>query len=469
MHSQHLIAQILHGKWFIEPRFADSMAPVISNLLNGYTAVEEEIDKELAFAVHPGATARAAKFSYWDGFDRAPAGSIAIIKLKGVLLKDDQYCGPIGTARVGEIIKAAAAHENIGGIVLHVDSPGGTVDGTEVLGNIIKAVEKPIVTFVDGLMASAAIWTGSFGDEIIASTDTDEIGSVGVMLSFADIQPYWESLGVKFHNINASTSPDKNKVWEELREGKYENFIKNVLDPLDKKFMNTIRENLPNVEDKHLTGKMFFARDLIGIIVDSIGSLDDAVERCSELATELEEKNKTSISAAAEKNKTTSTEDVVETTAEEETEETTEEVVETPATEEKTNIINMKQYKNVNTVLGVESLEAVDEHVSLNDKSLAALDAGLDANGAIQLQTDLDAANGTIGTQTTTISERDATIVENVAEIARLKGKAVEETIVAKTKIDDEDLNKANHDTVVSDDDDFATMVEKVGNEYLPS
>jgi ClpP class serine protease len=97
--------------------------------------------------------------------------------------------------------------------------PGGTVDGTEALANSVKSVEKPVVTFVDGLMASAAFWVGSQADEIIASTDTDEIGSVGVLLSFADLQPYWESLGIKFHKLVASTSPDKTKIWEDLRTG----------------------------------------------------------------------------------------------------------------------------------------------------------------------------------------------------------------------------------------------------------
>lgn len=471
MHSSHLIQSILQSKWAIDPGYAFTQGPVIANLLNHHIDFErQEPDKMTAFAVAPSAGVRTAKYSYWDGFDRAPAGSVAIVRLKGVLLKDDQYCGPAGTATIGEVIKAAGEHENIAAIVLHIDSPGGTVDGTEALGNIVKAVEKPVVTFVDGLMASAAFWVGSYADEIFASTDTDEIGSVGVMLSFMDVQPYWESLGIVFRTMKASTSPDKNQIWEDIRQGKKEAvdlFIKEVLDPLDEKFMGIIRENLPEIEDQHLTGKVFFARDIMNIVVDRIGTLDDAVNRAAELANQ--KKGNTGGGASATEKKTVIEEETVAATLEQTEEQTSVEDEHNLLTNKNT----MKQYKNVNAALGVETLEAVDEVVSLNDDQLEALDTALGANNPEELQTQLDAANNTIGTLNTTVSghvetiaARDASIVEKDAEIARLKGKA-EDTTTAKPAGDDTDLNKGKTKTVVSDEDDFETAVQKVNNEYL--
>ncbi len=445
MHSPHLISAILNGKWAIEIGFGLTQGPVIANLLNQYIDFEkQEPDPMSAFAIVPGAGTRQTRYSYWNGFDQAPAGSIAVIKLKNTLMKDDQYCGPVGTATIGEIIKAAGAHDNIDGIVLHVDSPGGTVDGTEALANIVKSVEKPVVTFVDGLMASAAFWVGSQADEIIASTDTDEIGSVGVLLSFADLQPYWESLGIKFHKLVASTSPDKTKIWEDLRDGKYDTYIKEVLDPLDEKFMKAIRENLPNIEDKHLTGKVFFARDLMGIVVNSIGTLDDAINRASELAGERKN-NRESGNDAQESDDNQSI-----------------------------HLLHMKQFENVNAALGVESLESVDGVVSLNEEQLEVLDNKLGENNAEALQSQLDAVGETVKQHEATISDRDATIAqkddelaEKETEISRLKGKAAGDSAAAKTEGDDKDLNKGNIKTVVSASDDFETAVQKVSDEYL--
>ncbi len=81
----------------------------------------------------------------------------------------------------------AASNPNIAAIVLQIDSPGGEVSGTQQLADVIKSVQKPVVAFVDGMMASAALWIGSAADEIIASTPQDIIGSIGTMMSFGDM------------------------------------------------------------------------------------------------------------------------------------------------------------------------------------------------------------------------------------------------------------------------------------------
>ena len=284
MNSTKLLSAVLRGKWLIDPVFAMSQGAVIANILNPATIFSgAEVKKPSAYAVSPKAVS-SVQYSYRDGFSNAPKNSIAVILISGPLMKEDQYCGPIGMQQIGQIIKMADSCPNIDGMVLQIDSPGGTVDGTETLGNIVRNAQKPVVTFVDGQMCSAALWIGSSADEVIASTDTDEIGSVGVLVQFADMQPYFEKQGVTFHIVKASTSIDKVKMWEDLRTGKYDDYIKEILDPLDEKFMNTIRANCTNVQDKHLTGKVFFARDVMGVYVNSIGTIDDAILRASVLA-----------------------------------------------------------------------------------------------------------------------------------------------------------------------------------------
>lgn len=340
MTSIQLISAILRGKWLLEPNFAVTQGSVIASVLNRKTEVEEQEPDEFSAYAVSAQNITGVRYSWYRGFDKAPPKSVAVVSVSGPLMKEDQFCGPIGMATIGQIIKEAENHANIDAIVLSIDSPGGTVDGTETLANIVKSTQKPIVTFVDGLMASAALWIGSSADEIIASTDTDEIGSVGVLMSFADIQPYWEKKGVKFHTITASTSPEKVKMWEDLREGKYDTYIKDILDPLDEKFMNVIKENRPGVEDQHLTGKVFFARDVMGVFVDSIGTIEEAILRAYELANPEDEED----------------------------------------SENHQNTKSMKQFEKLNAALGVDSLEAVDESVSLNEEQLQALEDQLAAN-----------------------------------------------------------------------------------------
>ena len=375
MHSIQFLSAILKGNWLIEPNFAFAQGSLIASFINRQTEFAPEILNPLTAYAVDTKDFNGAKHSSGEGFTGAPKNSVAVISVKGVLMKEDMICGPAGTATLGKIIQQADNNPNITAIVLHIDSPGGTVDGTEALANLIRNTQKPVVAFVDGLMASAALWIGSAANEIIASTDTDEIGSVGVIMRFADWQPHWEKKGVKFHTVAASTSPEKNKAFDELREGNYDAYIKEVLDPLDEKFMNVIKERFPNCEDKHLTGKVFFARDVMGVFVNSIGTLGDAVTRAYQLANPEEENTNHNLK----------------------------------------NIRTMKQFEKLNAVLGLDALESADESVSMNEEQLELVESALlqndqaVTNARTEAETQRDAANTQLATAE---SQRDAANAE---------------------------------------------------------
>jgi len=382
MHPIRLVSAILKGKWYIDPDFALAQGPVIAGLLNRQTelfplAADTAEPKTLAVA---GTGIKAVRWSRRDGFDMAPYGAVAIIDVKGPLMKEDQDCGPDGMATIGMRIREADTNTNISAIVLHVDSPGGTVDGTQALAAIVKSTQKPVVTFVDGLMASAALWIGTSAREVIASTDTDEVGSVGVILNFADVRPVYEKQGVVFHTVLASTSPDKQKSYNDLRAGKYDEIIKDQLDVLDEKFMNAVRENRPMVEDRHLTGKVFFARDVMGVFVDSIGAIETAIIRAAQLAEPEEDSNSQQITK---------------------------------------NISSMKQFILLNAVLGVPSLESVDEVVSLNEEQLTEIEDALEQINQVTAERDtaIAARDEAVAARDLAVTERDDAAAERESAV----------------------------------------------------
>ena len=90
-------------------------------------------------------------------------------------------------------------------IVLSIDSPGGTVDGTDNLANAIFAArgKKPIVALGDGTLASAAYWIASGADQIFASDNSAKIGSIGVVATHEDYSRAEENAGVKVTEITA--------------------------------------------------------------------------------------------------------------------------------------------------------------------------------------------------------------------------------------------------------------------------
>lgn len=403
MHSIQFLSAILKGNWLIESNFAFAQGSLIASFINRQTEFTPEISTPLtAFAVD-AKDINGTKYINNEGFNGTPQNSVAVISVKGVLMKEDMVCGPAGTATLGRIIQQADSNPNISSIVLHIDSPGGTVDGTEALANLIRNTQKPVVAFADGLMASAALWIGSAANEIIASTDTDEIGSVGVIMRFADWQPHWEKKGVKFHTVAASTSPEKNKDFDALREGNYDAYIKEVLDPIDKKFMDVIKERFPNCEDKHLTGKVFFARDVMDVFVNSIGTLSDAITRAYQLSNPKEENTNHNLK----------------------------------------NTRTMKQFAKLNAVLGLDALESADEAVSMNEEQLELVESALlqndqaVADARTEAETQRDAANASLVTAQTSLANAtaafdaiDPTIAS--AESPEAKAQAVRTLLAAK-------------------------------------
>jgi len=267
-----LASAILKEIWAIEPRTALAYGSTLSLILNEKKVVIQEQEQIQPFAVSSNGVIK-------GDIEEADRDSIAVIPVIGPLMKYSQFCGPVGMKTIGRWIQRVDRDDNFKAIVLNIDSPGGTVAGTEQLANIIKETNKPIVAFVDGMACSAGMWIASAADEIIASLPNDEIGSIGVMISFADMQPYWEEQGVKFHRINADQSSEKNKVIYDALEGNYEGIRKEMLNPVADTFIETIKSNRPQVTDDMLTGKVFFAKDVKGTLIDEIGNFDYAIER----------------------------------------------------------------------------------------------------------------------------------------------------------------------------------------------
>lgn len=275
-----LLAEILSGPWLINTERSAAYASVLLSLIKGERIFEG--DSSLARERNrPYILAGSGDQNKRIGFSdtNIPAGSVAVIPIRSEILKYDQPCGPRGTQSILNDIKAANQNPGIKSMVLIIDSPGGQVSGTDLLAEAIRNSTTPVVAFIDGLTASAAYWIISGASKIIASSDLDRIGSIGTMMMVEDLQPALEQLGVKFHEVYATLSADKNADFNEVLDGKYESYRKNVLDVINTKFLASIRNNRPSVDESTLTGRIFFASQAIELgLIDEIGSYEQAIE-----------------------------------------------------------------------------------------------------------------------------------------------------------------------------------------------
>jgi len=381
----YLASTILNEPWAINPEFIAGYAPIISNILNNNIAFER------GEPVLPLVISSSFNSIDEDGTEIKETRSVQVIKISGALTKNSQFCGPAGMDQIGSWIKQADNDQSIDSMLLKFDTPGSTVAGAETLANIIKETKKPILAFVDDLCCSGGYWLASQCDEIIANNTTAQIGSIGVLLTFMDVQPALEKMGVKFHSITAPQSVNKTKTFDKLRAGDYEEYKTNTLQPLAQKFIDTVKTNRPKAEDKHFTADVFFAQDVVGTLIDSIGNIDTAIQRAATLAT---------VSITAHSNPPQIT-------------------------------MKKPEYNRLAKASGVPSLETDDGSINLTADMAQAAEAALEAHETAQADLQKKITNqSTAQTRITQLEAELQTATERIAELS--KGAGADSAIIKK-------------------------------------
>ena len=279
MKKSNILHSILNGYWGIAPHIALNYLPFVQKLLSRekVSAVNPKACDDLYYTISPsGAVVE-------DSLESSFPGSVLVVNICGVLTKYDQEDMCLeeiaGMQTIGNLLLQAYQNQNIRAIVLNIDSPGGTVDGTEQLAKIIGQRNKPVVAFFSGMCASAAYWIASGCDEIIGESQTCQVGSIGVMLQYQDLQPMYEQLGVKFHTVVADQSTDKNKDFTEMLKDNYEPIKVHSLNPIAQIFIEAVKANRPQVKPEQLTGQIYLAKDVVGSLIDVLGDFRFAIER----------------------------------------------------------------------------------------------------------------------------------------------------------------------------------------------
>ena len=122
---------------------------------------------------------------------------VALVRAQGVMaLGVDGWYGCCDMERLAEEIEEADADANITAIVVEMDSPGGTVNGTPEAAKRIASISKPILFWTSRQMCSAAYWLASSAD-MIAASPSSTVGSIGCVLAFYDQSALYEQFGTK--------------------------------------------------------------------------------------------------------------------------------------------------------------------------------------------------------------------------------------------------------------------------------
>lgn len=144
---------------------------------------------------------------------KASNGKVAIIQIFGSLFaRWDYYMywyGGVAMDMLGEILDALEKDSGIDGVVLHIDSNGGELAGTELLGKKIFKFTKPILAYADNAAHSAAYWLASQCNEIYAASLTTYMGSIGVVMRHVNRGEMYKMNGLEITYVAAPQSTNK--------------------------------------------------------------------------------------------------------------------------------------------------------------------------------------------------------------------------------------------------------------------
>lgn len=218
----------------------------------------------------------------------SPEPNVLVLPVQGAMSRSS-YWG-FGNEFFIRQLQAAAQDADYKGVVLSMDSPGGTADSTPAFAQAVAEFKKvkPIVTST-AYCASAAYYVASQSSEIqIEDQAASSMGSIGTLLIYENYTKYLEQQGISMEIMRAKGSEDKARVnWIEELTPESRADLQSMLDACQKEFAGAVKRGRAGkiTSDEVFTGKMYGANDAIKLgLADRKGNLATAVKRVLELS-----------------------------------------------------------------------------------------------------------------------------------------------------------------------------------------
>jgi protease-4 len=215
--------------------------------------------------------------------------NIAVVVAAGDILNGTQPAGAVGGESTAVLLRTALSDESVKGVVLRVDSPGGSVFASEVIAQEIRALQaagKPVVASMGSIAASGGYWISAVSDKIVASPATIT-GSIGVVGMFPTYQRTLQAVGVATDGVGTTPwagqlRPDREmsdamkQIFQLMINDTYDDFITGVAE---------VRSMEKEAVDQVAQGQVWTGQDALeNGLIDQLGSYEDAVELAAELA-----------------------------------------------------------------------------------------------------------------------------------------------------------------------------------------
>lgn len=216
--------------------------------------------------------------------DRTAADRIVKIEASGTIM-------PPFTERIIEMVEQARDDDNVKGVVLVIDSPGGLVADSHQIYHRLKelSAKKPVYVAMKRIAASGGVYIAMGAGESgkIFAEPTTWTGSIGVIIPRYDLSGLAEKFGVKSDSLMTGPFKDSlnmlkpmseadRELWGEIMDDSFDRFVKIVAEGRKGLDEDTVRTKLA-------TGQVFTASQALDNgLIDGIAFDDDVVDKLQE-------------------------------------------------------------------------------------------------------------------------------------------------------------------------------------------
>jgi ClpP class serine protease len=286
-----LAFELYRGVWFVD----GSESTFKSMLHEARTFVPDDTQKLNTFCLKDISAVNGVEMSGNSKQERKK--KIAVTNISGVVTRSGGSSSRGMEELSAEMLMADQDPDVIGHLV-KFNTPGGSEPAMRYMKVTLASLTKPKVTMVvrQGMAASAGLGMLVEGDFVMAESADAMVGSHGVMWGTSGVpNGQKDAAGEVNFVVISDGSPDKNKATQDAINNNDTSLMKKEVNELYGWFASSTKSRRPNVKDEHLTGAMYKATEVVGSLIDAIGTEADAVNKILELSntkTNFKAKNK---------------------------------------------------------------------------------------------------------------------------------------------------------------------------------
>ena len=208
----------------------------------------------------------------WEGGGRKFENHLARIRIDGLITGDQKTL---------DLLKEVSEADQVKGVILRIDSPGGTTAGSEAVYDAIRRIsaKKPVVAVMDTVAASGGYITALAADRIVARGNTIT-GSIGVIFSMPEISKLLDTIGVNMEELRSGDLKAEPSPYKPMSDKARAVSMELVNDGFAWfKGLVAERRNLPMAQVDVLSdGRVYTGRQAVNVkLVDELGGEETAV------------------------------------------------------------------------------------------------------------------------------------------------------------------------------------------------